>query len=165
MPKHATGTRPLLDRRDLAPGGHAHLLGLHVADDPDTPTRGAGLAGVSASGPLDLSAGSTRPDHGDIRLSVCPLNAWAVLAKSTTLSWLAPVTRSAAGMGTGATWFRRSLGILAGAYTLARYQLGKTRLSKTTHRCPLRHFDLSATHKRNQGGSRCLVPVHDVGVR
>jgi hypothetical protein len=69
-----------------------------------------------------------------------------VLAKATKLSWLALVSWSAEGTGTGATWFRRSLGIVSDAYTLARYQLGKTRLSKTTRTCPLRHFGLSATH-------------------
>jgi len=70
-----------------------------------------------------------------------------VPAKATKLSWLALDSGPAEGMGTGATRFRRSLTIVAGAYTLARYQLGKTRLSKTTHTCPLRHFGLSATHK------------------
>jgi len=70
-----------------------------------------------------------------------------VPAKATKLSPLALVSWSVEGMGTGATWFRRSLDIVAGAYTLARYQLGETRLSKTPHTCPLRHFGLSATHK------------------
>jgi hypothetical protein len=51
----------MANRGELAAGGGAHLVGLHVAHDCDAPTGGASVADPSASLDVEL------PDGGQLR--------------------------------------------------------------------------------------------------